>query len=485
MSETKIGCSGIFVSALRGGSGKTLLTIGLAASLRALGKKTAPFKKGPDYIDAGWLSLAAGRPCYNLDTYLISESRVLHSYLRNTIYSGADIAVIEGNRGLYDGIDLDGLTSTAETAKLLKLPVLLCLDCTKSTRTMAAAVLGCLHFDPDVTIGGVILNRVAGPRHRDNVAQNILHHTGVPVFGAIPKLRSHDFPERYMGLVPTAEHDWAIRSVQAAEKLIKDNVDLDRIIQMASDLSKPHNMSDVLDDPKGSSGGTELLIKDSDKPVIGVIRDAAFQFYYPENLEALEKNGARLLYISPINDKIFPDIDGLYIGGGFPETNAKKLSDNIEFRQQIKSRAEKGFPVYAECGGLMYLGEKLQINDEEFPMVGIFPLSFGLSQKPQGHGYVIAEVTGENPYFKAGLEIRGHEFRYSRILSWDEKAGETVLTMKRGTGMKDRKDGICYKNVFASYTHIHALGVPAWATAFVGLAREHKEQRMAADTPIK
>ncbi len=480
MSETKVGCPGFFVSALRGGSGKTLLTIGLSAAFKALGKKTAPFKKGPDYIDAGWLSLAAGRPCYNLDTYLISESRVLHSYLRNTVYSGVDIAVIEGNRGLFDGIDLQGLTSTAETAKLLGLPVILCLDCTKSTRTMAAAVLGCLHFDPDVTIGGVILNRVAGPRHRDNVAQNILHHTGVPVLGAIPKLRSHDFPERHMGLVPTAEHDWANQSIRAAEQLIRENVDLDRVLQMAVEHSRPHAVSEVLDDPEDPRVPADLLMKDSSKPVIGVVRDSAFQFYYPENLEALEKNGARLVYISPLKDSVFPDLDGLYIGGGFPETHARELAANEEFRRQIKARAEKGFPVYAECGGLMYLGRELVMNGETYPMVGLFPLSFGLSEKPQGHGYVVAEVTRDNPYFETGLEIRGHEFRYSRILSWDEKSGETALTMKRGTGMKDRKDGICYNNVFASYTHIHALGVPGWAPSFVRRAKEYKALQVSS-----
>lgn len=474
MSETKVGCPGFFVSALRGGSGKTLLTIGLTAAFKALGKKTAPFKKGPDYIDAGWLSLAAGRPCYNLDTYLISESQVLQTYLNKTSISNTDIAIIEGNRGLFDGIDLDGRTSTAETAKLLGLPVILCLDCTKSTRTMAAAVLGCLHFDPAVTIGGVILNRVAGPRHRDNVADNIKYHTGVPVLGAIPKLRSHDFPERHMGLVPTAEHEWAAHSILSAEKLIRDNVDLVQILDIAEKHSHYHNEPSLMDviDTKPA-----LSLLDADSPTIGVIRDSAFQFYYPENIEALEKAGARVVFISPLKDSVFPVIDGLYIGGGFPETHARELSDNIEFRQKIKSLAENGFPVYAECGGLMYLGRELVIENVCYPMVDLFPISFGLSKKPQGHGYVVADVTRENPYFTLGTEVKGHEFRYSQILEWDEKQDETAFTMKRGTGMKDKKDGICYKNVFACYTHLHALGVPSWAPNFVHRAREYKSQQ--------
>jgi len=478
MSETKVGCPGFFVSALRGGSGKTLLTIGLTAAFKALGKKTAPFKKGPDYIDAGWLSLAAGRPCYNLDTYLISESQVLQSYLKNTFYTHSDIAVIEGNRGLFDGIDLDGRTSTAETAKLLGLPVILCLDCTKSTRTMAAAVLGCLHFDPAVTIGGVILNRVAGPRHRDNVADNIRYHTGVPVLGAIPKLRSHDFPERHMGLVPTTEHEWATQSILAAETLVRDNVDLDQILRIAEELSRVHSHSNLITN-SNTIASVPSHTDNVNKPVIGVMRDSAFQFYYPENIEALELSGARIVFISPLKDGVFPtDIDGLYIGGGFPETHARELAANTEFRKKIKSLAEQGFPVYAECGGLMYLGHELVIDNVNYPMVDIFPISFGLSKKPQGHGYVVAEVTRENPYFELGAEVRGHEFRYSQILEWDEKQDETAFTMQRGTGMKDRKDGICYKNVFACYTHIHALGIPSWAPNFVRRASEYRSNKI-------
>ena len=264
----------------------------------------------------------------------------------------------------------------------------------------------------------------------------------------------------------------------AAEQLIRDNVDLDRVLTIAAEKSRSHAVSDVLDDSEDIPVPADLLMKDSSKPVIGVVRDAAFQFYYPENLEALEKCGARLVYISPLKDRVFPDLDGLYIGGGFPETHARELASNEEFRRQIRTLAEKGFPVYAECGGLMYLGRELVMNGEAFPMAGLFPISFGLSEKPQGHGYVVAEVTGVNPFFETGLEIRGHEFRYSRILSWDEKPGETALTMKRGTGMKDRKDGICYKNVFASYTHIHALGVPSWAPGFVRRAKEYKSRQV-------
>jgi len=197
----------LILSALRGGSGKTVLSLGIIAALLKRNATVSPFKKGPDYIDAGWLALAAGRPCYNLDTYLVPPARVLNSFLERA--TRQSIAVIEGNRGLYDGIDLEGSTSTAELAKLLKAPVVMCLDATKTTRTLAAVVSGCAQFDPAVPIGGVILNQVAGARHESILRRSVEAHCGIPVLGSVPKLRRQDFPERHMGLVPTAEHVWA------------------------------------------------------------------------------------------------------------------------------------------------------------------------------------------------------------------------------------------------------------------------------------
>jgi len=223
----------IIISALRGGSGKTILSIGIIAAWKALGKSITPFKKGPDYIDTGWLALAAVRPCYNLDTFLIPPEKVFQSFLSH-MFSG-DIAVIEGNRGLFDGIDPEGSTSTAELAKLLKAPVVLCIDCTKTTRTMAAVVSGCAQFDSDVQIKGVILNHVAGTRHENILRNSIEQHCGVPVLGAVPKLKNQYFPERHMGLVPTPEHAWAQDSVNAAAQVAKTYLDLDALMRAAKE----------------------------------------------------------------------------------------------------------------------------------------------------------------------------------------------------------------------------------------------------------
>ncbi len=455
---------GIIISALRGGSGKTILSIGIIAAWRNHGKSIAPFKKGPDYIDAGWLALSAGRPCYNLDSFLCSKEQVLSSFQSHIQQN--DIAVVEGNRGLYDGIDIKGATSTAEIAKLLNLPVILCIDATKTTRTMAAVVHGCVSFDPDVHIKGVILNRVAGARHESILRRSIEHHCKTSVIGAIPKLKSQDFPERHMGLVPTPEHKWAKDSVKAAAKVALQYIDLDALFEIANDVSIPGNVT----------GNSQPVIRNPQPTVtIGIFKDSAFQFYYPDNIEALKTAGAKTVFLSPVSDKTLPDIDALYIGGGFPETHAKKLAENNDFRKQVKFLAEQGIPIYAECGGLMYLGEELEMEGKTYPMTGVLPIVFGLSKKPQGHGYTISEVDGKNPYFKVGTELKGHEFHYSKVLQWGGKDKDMVLSTKRGTGFTNKRDGICYKNVFATYTHIHAIGTPAWADAMVRAAEKYKK----------
>ncbi len=472
----------ILIAALRGGSGKTILSIGLIAAWKKRRKSIAPFKKGPDYIDTGWLALAAGRPCYNLDTFLLDTPQILQSFLAHTRQD--DIAVIEGNRGLYDSIDLAGSTSTAELAKLLKTPVLLCVDCTKITRTMAAVISGLMQFDPDVMIKGVVLNRVAGTRHERTLRDNIEHYCGIPVLGAIPKLKIQIFPERHMGLVPTPEHHWAGESVDAAAQIASDHIDLDAIYeriqglppldtedrglgtdyrkQKSEDRSQKSEVSIQKAEDSGQITSTEI-----EKPKIGIIKDSAFQFYYPENIDALESAGAKTVMINALTDKTLPALDALYIGGGFPETHAKELAENESFRKELKALAEENLPIYAECGGLMYLGQELVLEEKSYPMVGVLPLTFDFYPRPQGHGYTVVTVENDNPYYEIGAEIRGHEFHYSRVLRWNGDEKDLVFRMQRGVGITKDKDGICYKNVLATYTHIHALGNPAWAKALV------------------
>lgn len=468
-----MGHPGIVIAALKGGSGKTILSVGITAALKGTGNTVAPFKKGPDYIDAGWLALAAGRPCYNLDTFIIPPACIQHSFA--TRIQPGDIAIIEGNRGLYDSIDDDGSTSTAELAKQLNLPVLLCIDCTKSTRTMAAVVGGCCRFDPEVRIRGVVLNRVAGKRHENVLRRNIERYCEIPVLGAIPKLDSRKFPERHMGLVPTAEHRWAALSIAAAAEMANRYIDLHAVVKIIEDSARttppPADSADDLCEPFKPP-----LDGDRRRPLIGVMQDSAFQFYYPENFEALTAAGADIVITSPLKDARLPaGIDALYIGGGFPETHAEALANNDDYRRQIRHLADAGLPVYAECGGLMYLGEALVLKQHRYPMCGVLPVVFGFSRRPQGHGYTIVDVDRPNPYFEVGAQLRGHEFHYSRVLEWHGDGRDTAFYMQRGSGFAHKRDGLCRGQVLATYTHLHALGTPSWAPALVNQAHFYRD----------
>jgi len=338
-------------------------------------------------------------------------------------------------------------------------------------------ICGCIQFDPEVQIKGVVLNRVAGKRHENILRQSIEFHSGIPVVGAIPKLRKQRFPERHMGLVPTPEHELSAEAVLDAETIVKKHVDLETLFKIAGQAPAVTALR------KGPSKQTaqnrlspiqEVETGPKSPPKVGIIRDSAFQFYYPDNIEALVSQGAEVVFISPFESDTIPLLDALYIGGGFPETHVKALSDNRKFRRQLKSLAEDGIPIYAECGGLMYLGEALVMDNVSYPMAGVFPLVFGFSRKPQGHGYTVVKVAGPNPYYAVGTEIRGHEFHYSSVLAWKGDNQDLVFDMQRGNGIINKKDGVRYKNVLATYTHIHALGTPAWAEAMVRNALNYR-----------
>ncbi|MFC1705805.1 cobyrinate a,c-diamide synthase [Planctomycetota bacterium] len=449
------------IAALRGSGGKTLVSVGLTAVWREQGWAVAPFKKGPDYIDAGWLSAAAEHPCRNLDLFLHEEEVIRHSFIRGA--AGRDLAVIEGNRGLFDGMDARGTCSSAELAKLLRIPVVLVLDCAKTTRTVGALVLGCQQFDPEVSIGGVVLNRVAGPRHESILREVIEQRSGLPILGVIPKLAGSHFPERHLGLVPHQEHSGVADAIHAAARAAEEYLDLAALIHLAR-TAPPLGLTV---DP---GGARHMGPTSSEGVLIGVCRDAAFQFYYPENLEALVQQGGRLVEVSPLSDDALPEVDALYIGGGFPETFAAELAENQGFRHSVAQAVETGLPVYAECGGAVYLGDKLVADNRTFPMAGALPLTFGFGKKPQGHGYAILEVAAANPYFPEGMSLRAHEFHYSRVLDLDASKLSFAFRLQRGHGFDGKHDGVCYRNVLASYCHLHALSAQSWAESLVKAA---------------
>lgn len=443
----------VTIAALKGGAGKTVISLGLVAAWRKKGYGVAAFKKGPDYIDAGWLSLSAGRPCHNLDSFMMDDDQIMESFLTHS--ADGDVSLIEGNRGLFDGFDLKGFCSTAELCKLLKTPVIIVADVTMTTRTVAALVMGCQRFDPDLKITAVVLNRVAGTRQESLVRTAIEHYCGIPVVGAVPKLKVNLFPERHMGLIPCQETEYAEKAISWARTAVEENLDVEAVWGLA----RAAGPLGAIEHLPGRNAPESVPC---DPPRIGFIRDSAFWFYYPENLEHLRNLGALLVEVNSITDRELPDLDALYIGGGFPETQAEALADNRGFRESLKQRIEKGLPVYAECGGLMYLGEFLRIGERSYPMVGALPITCLLEKKPQGHGYTVLEVTGENPFFPEGEVLKGHEFHYSRPLITASEGIHSVFKVRRGHGLDGKHDGLCKKNLLATYTHLHAGGNLLW-----------------------
>ncbi len=484
------------MAGLKGGSGKTTLSLGLLGAFRQRGLRPLAFNKGPDYIDAAWLAAASGAPCYNLDPFLIGEENILPSFTCRA--AGADISLIEGNRGIFDGMDLQGSQSTARLSKMLAAPVVLVMDVSKMTRTAAALVLGIMKFDPSLALGGVVLNRVAGARHEAMLRDAIKTYTGVTVLGAIPAIRGRGgagmLSERHMGLMAYQEHPEARGAVDEAAGLIAKCVDVEGVLGVARQAA---GIGGALPSAKCLPPAKRRRAKEKIKKgvagggvVIGVLRDEAFQFYYPENLEALEALGARLAVFSPLSGDrgglgSLPDVDALYIGGGFPETHAAALSSNEAFLRALKARVEQGLPVYAECGGLMYLASHMELDGSKLPMTGILPFSITLEKKPVAHGYSIARVCSDNAFYPAGTVIRGHEFHYSRLTRLGDAGPDApgvrfALKMERGTGIEDGMDGLVYKNVFATYTHTHALGTPEWARGMLAAAKNFRKKGASA-----
>ncbi len=447
----------LVVAGLSGDCGKTLVSLGLCRALTDRGRVVQAFKKGPDYIDAAWLTAATDRPCRNLDPYLFDQPALGRAV---EAASSAGIMIVEGNRGLFDGVDAAGSHSTATLAKLLGAPVILVVNVTKMTRTAAAAVLGSIHLDPALNLAGVILNRVGTARQERVIREAIETATGLPVVGAIPRLSGEDpLPDRHLGLVTAVEHPRRDEAIARAAAAITEHVDLDLIERLAA--AAPEVALEV-----------GQILPGRTRVTIGYFSDQAFSFYYPENLESLEVAGARLVAVSPSSDTALPDVDGLYIGGGFPEVHAARLAENRGFARSVKERIDRGLPVYAECGGLMYLAREIRVGDVVYPMSGVLDLAIEQTPRPQGHGYETLVIDRENPFYPIGTELRGHEFHYSRIASGGDLA-ETVGAVARGSGTGDGRDGIVVGRVWASYLHVHASASPQWTTGFLASASTH------------
>lgn len=452
----------VFVSAAHKSSGKTTLTLGLAAALTARGHAVQPFKKGPDYIDPLWHSMAAGRRCYNLDFHMMSHGEIDARFALAS--EGARVSLIEGNKGLYDGLDLDGSNSNAALAKQLQAPVVLVIDARGMTRGVAPLILGYQAFDPEVKIAGVILNQLGGSRHESKLRAVIEHYTAARVIGAVQFDSQLQIAERHLGLVPANEADAARTRIACVADAVAAQVDLTQLLAIADAAPGWTVVPPAVETPAGS------------RLRIAIAQDAAFGFYYGEDLDELARS-VDLVPFDALKDRALPDVDGLVIGGGFPEIWMDALSDNTPLRADIRRQIEAGLPTYAECGGLMYLSRSLEYQGHRRDMVGVVPGDTRMHTRPVGRGYARLQPTGEDRWGESAI-IPAHEFHYSSLdnLPVDTRYAYKVL---RGHGIDGTHDGYQAHNLLAGYVHRRGCGAQGWIEPFLNQVRSRKA-RLAA-----
>jgi cobyrinic acid a,c-diamide synthase len=473
----------LLVSATHKSSGKTTIAIGLCRAFHDRGLAVQAFKKGPDYIDPMWLTTATGRRCRNLDPYLSDAAEYRGAFRRHA--AAADVCVVEGNKGLYDGLALDGSNSNAALAKALGLPVVLVIDARGMTRGIAPLILGYQAFDRDVKFAGVILNQLGGSRHEAKLRMVVEHYTDMRVLGAVHADPRLEIAERHLGLTPSNEADGAEQRVAAIGTIVGSQVDLDELLRVAADVPPLAIPGDAVADPYPPAAAPDLRI--------GVLQDRAFGFYYADDLDALRAAGATLVGIDALGDSQLPSIDGLFVGGGFPELYAAELEANAALRTRIRAAIDIGLPVYAECGGLMYLARTLTYKGQSYKMVGAIPGDVVMHERPVGRGYVNLEESADFPWpaatgkakaepatamatGAAGTAVRAHEFHYSSLENLPADL-RYAYTVKRGHGVDGRRDGIVVQNVLASYAHLRSAGGNAWAARFVDFVR-HADYRL-------
>ena len=448
------------ISSTKKSSGKTILTVGLLNILKNLNLNPSPFKKGPDFIDPLWLTKAAGNPCYNLDFYTSSNLEIKETFKSNIL--STSIAIVEGNKGLFDGLSVSGSDSNAALAKLLKLEVLLVLDCMGTTRGVAPLLNGYKDFDKKIKFKGVILNNIAGDRHEGKIIESIKEYTDFNVLGSIWRNTKLEVLERHLGLEPVFQTSNSNKIINQIASIVKSSIDLDTIIPKKIKQNKIKKAHHNKNKPRRKNIN------------LGIALDKAFGFYYPDDIERFKQLGVTLKPFDTIKDLKLPDVDALFIGGGFPETVATQLAKNIKMKSSIFSFIDSGKPVYAECGGFMYLCESITFNSKQYKMVGLIKGKIKMYKKPIGRGYISLNINKQHPWWKKQNEIKAHEFHYSDI-KLPNKKYKFAYDVKRGYGINGKKDGLVYKNLLASYTHLRNTKQSKWVEDFVNFVYQCKK----------
>lgn len=453
--------SQFLVSAAHKSSGKTTLGIGLARALRDAGDAVQTYKKGPDYIDPTWLAVASARPCYNLDYNVQETDEIVGAFHARD----ADVRVVEGNKGLFDGVDPRGSNSSAALARLLALRVVLIVDCEGVTRGVAPLLQGYVNFE-DIDLAGVVLNRVGGERHASKLRAAVEYYTDLKVFGSLRRGPGLEIRERHLGLVPCNEHHGPDAAVASVARAIEEQVDVRALLEATRAPPAPRLAVPGVRQPPRVPGGAPSGLR------IAIARDEAFGFYYADDLDEFARAGADLVYFSPIRDARLPVANGVFLGGGFPESYAAELSRNRSMKDSIRGYARAGGVVYAECGGLMYLCESLRCDGGEYSMVGLIPAAAEMRAQPIGRGYIRVRATAAHPWRAArdARDIRAHEFHYSS-LSPRAPSFTFGYEVTRGHGVDGRNDGIVVNNVFASYLHQRHTRQSPWIHQFLRFVR--------------
>jgi cobyrinic acid a,c-diamide synthase len=447
----------LLIAGTHSGVGKTTVTVGLIAALRRRGLSVQPFKVGPDYIDPTYHTLAASRPCRNLDTWMVPPEQVVALFGRAA--RSADVSLVEGVMGVYDGLGYDDETgSSAEVAKLLRAPVVLVLDASRLARSAGAVALGFRHFDPALPLAGFVVNRAAGASHGGGVAAAVERATGLPCFGWLPREGALQVPERHLGLVPTAEPGRWAEFVAAAGEVVARHLDLDRMLAVVGQAFQPD----------GERNPVRLESLTYKRPVIAVARDEAFSFTYADNLDLLEAAGAAVVFFSPLRDPdLPPGSAGVILSGGFPEVYAERLAANRPLHAALRAAHERGLPLYAECGGLMYLTEAIVDGAGRLhPLVGLLPGTSVMGDRLT-LGYRLARAAGDSWLLAAGAEVRGHEFHYSRWQGRPADLPPAYLLLPRDGAGEATPEGARLGSLWASYVHLHFAARPDLAARFV------------------
>ncbi|BDC35509.1 Ni-sirohydrochlorin a,c-diamide synthase [Candidatus Methanoliparum sp. LAM-1] len=449
----------VLIAGDRSSAGKTTVSMGLMANLKDKGYVVQPFKVGLDYIDPSYHSLITGRPSRNIDGLLMKDERIRDIFFDAT--KDADISIIEGVRGLYEGYSASNdIGSTAQIAKVLKTPVILVIDARSITRSASALVKGYQLFDPEINFSGVILNHLGSKRHKEKAEEAINRYTNLEVLGSIPRDSFTGIKMRHLGLVPAKEGEKTdknfFNTIENIKRLIADYVDIDKIVSIAKSSEDIENLK--------SSNTIFFQSSQQNTVKIGIAMDEAFNFYYYDNLYLLENAGAKLIYFSPIHDKKLPEVDGLYIGGGYPEFYAEDLESNKSMLTDIKRFCEREKPVFAECGGLVYLMDKMVIKNDEYSFVGLIDGYSSMNRDRRVVNYVLGKFTENSVIGRENDKFIGHEFHKSIAFCGGKNY---TINLTRGEGIKDGKDGMKVYNTLATYTHFHAASFLPFAKNFV------------------